>query len=519
MVMIIMVFSRLMSLLSVQIYLAVFGTSGNEINIYSFALNIPNIVFACFGTAVSTVVIPMYAGLRSIGEHKRADYFANNLLTTASVFTLGLILIGELISPVIPKFTDYSTPDRGYWFAVKALMILFPVMIFYTLNYIFQGILQSRSRFLMPAAVSIPSSLVVIIYTLALGDRYGVQGLLIATLFGLSLQALILIPPLIKSGFKYKPVLKLKDKDMVAALKLTPNVLIGTSAYQLNMLFNITLAANFDNKVTLLTYTQYIVLYSVLALVYSVTAVIYPKLSALFAADNIEGYKNVIIKVIRNIAFLLLPITAGFIAVRTELIDLLARWGKVTHDDVSLAGTMLALYAAGIIGIGIKEVLDRAFYAAKDTKTPAINSIAVMAVNISSSIILTRFFGIVGIPSAYSISSVTGGIILIILIKRKFGSFFGPEARKAIVCMLLASAAVFAAASLAGHLTGVLTEGLLLGDGIFTRIIKLAVPVLAGALTYAAVCALLKIEEAIVAYRKLAGILSRLRVGFESGKN
>lgn len=78
---------------------------------------------------------------------------------------------------------------------------MMPVMLFYGLNYIFQGILQSRGKYGFPAFVSVPSSLVVIFYVFALGDKYGITGLLIATFFGLSLQALILIPPAIAARF------------------------------------------------------------------------------------------------------------------------------------------------------------------------------------------------------------------------------------------------------------------------------------------------------------------------------
>ena len=67
--MVIMIASRLLALFSSQVYMSVFGTDNIYINIYSYAINIPNIIFTCIGTALSTVVIPIYVGHKAVGEN------------------------------------------------------------------------------------------------------------------------------------------------------------------------------------------------------------------------------------------------------------------------------------------------------------------------------------------------------------------------------------------------------------------------------------------------------------------
>ncbi|MCL1852589.1 MAG: hypothetical protein FWF88_06090 [Peptococcaceae bacterium] len=112
-----------------------------------------------------------------------------------------------------------------------------PIMFFYGLNYIFQAILQSQWRFKLPALVSLPSSLVVIIYVCVLGRVFAVTGLLFASLLGLSLQALILVPAVIKVGYRYRFRLELSP-DIKLALKLSVPTFISVVAYQVNILFN-----------------------------------------------------------------------------------------------------------------------------------------------------------------------------------------------------------------------------------------------------------------------------------------
>ena len=390
-VMVIMVASRLLSLLSTQVYMSFFGVSNPFLNIYSYAISVPNIIFTCIGTALSTVVIPIYVGHMAVDEHKEAKRFADNIISISLLLTLVLVIIGVAISPILPKATDFAKNEQTYSFAVLALMTVMPVMFFYALNYIFQGMLQAVGRFKLPAFVSVPSSLVVIGYTVFFGNKYGVKGLLWATVIGLSLQAIILIPPLVKEGYRYKPSLEFKHPDIVKAGKMTIPVLLGVGAYQLNMLYNVTMIARFEGMVTLLNYVQNLTLYMVLALIYSITAVIYPRLTQSASRGDWDEYKGTLGGILTSVCALLIPMTFGFIGVRESLLNLIAAWGQITPSDILKAAVLLSAYAIGILGIGFKEILDRALYALGNTKISAYNGIVIMIVNITLSLALMPF--------------------------------------------------------------------------------------------------------------------------------
>lgn len=486
--MIIMILSRLLALVSTQVYMSFYGADNLELNIYSYAIAIPNTIFNCFGTALSTVFIPIYAGHLAKGENDKAARFANNIITIASAFTAALILVGIALSPVLPKLTSFDSGE-GYGFAVKALMIMMPVMLFYGLNYIFQGILQSKGKYGWPAFVSVPSSLVVIGYVFTLGDKFGVTGLLLATFIGLSLQALILIPPAIKAGFRYKPSFKLKDEDVINAGKMTVPVLIGVSAYQFNMFFNTTMIARFDGMVTLLTFVQNIVVYMVLAFVYSVTAVVYPKLTASAAEGKMDEYKYTLTSVLSTTLTLLVPITFGFMTVREPMLQLISNYGKITDSDIKKAGLLVLMYSIGIIGVGSKEILDRAFYALKDTKLPAINGFIIMAVNVVLSLTLTNIIGAYGIPLAYSVASLTGLGVLLIALRKKIGQYckgLGTNFVKCVISGIIMSVAVIA--------VNFGLDNVISSDSLIVRLVKLGVPVCVGVAVYAVMIVILRVD-------------------------
>ncbi len=488
-VMVIMILARLMSLLSTQIYMAHFGASDVYMNIYSYVISIPNIIFTCIGTALSTVVIPIFMGHTANGEKAEAKRFADNIITISMALTATLVVIGIALSPILPRFTEFVKTPETYTYATKALMVVMPVMFFYGLNYIFQGMLQAMGSYKLPAFVSVPSSLVVILYVFCFADKFGITGLLVATVIGLSLQAIILIPPLVKNGYRYRPSFELKHPDIINALKLTGPVLFGVSAYQLNMLYNVTMIARFEGMVTLLTYVQNIVLYMVLAIIYSVTAVIYPRLTESASRKDMAQYKTDLGGIIGAICTLLIPMTFGFIAVREPLLRVIAQYGNITDADISKAALLLAAYAVGVVGIGLKEILDRAFYALKDTKTSAVTGFVIMAVNIILSLVLMQIIGAYGIPLAYSVSSLTGCALLLWRLRKRIGSF-APGVGKTVAKSLLAAIVMFLAVTFVdGTLASVGT------NGVLWRILRLGTDCCSGVLVYLILAVLLRISQ------------------------
>ncbi len=484
-VMVIMIASRLLSLLSTQIYMSFFGVSDVYLNIYSYAISVPNIIFTCIGTALSTVVIPIYVGHMAVGEHKEAKHFADNIITISLSLTFVLVIIGMGLSVVLPKFTDFASTPESYSFAVMALMSVMPVMFFYALNYIFQGMLQAVGRYKLPAFVSVPSSLIVIGYTLLLGDEFGVKGLLAATVIGLSLQAIILIPPLIKEGYRYSFKLEIKHPDIVKAGKMTLPVLLGVGAYQLNMLYNVTMIARFPGMVTLLSYVQNLTLYMVLALIYSITAVIYPRLTESASKKDMAGYKATLSGILISVGALLIPMTFGFIGVRESLLNLIAAWGNITADDISRAALLLACYAIGILGIGLKEILDRALYALGNTRTSAVVGVVIMVCNVGLSLCLMPYLGAYGIPLGYSVSSLVGMMVLLYAVKKNVGEFakgFGLTIVKCTFASLVMLCAV---------------EGMNfvipMSASLLMRAVRLFVPTLCGLIVYGVMAVVLKI--------------------------
>jgi murein biosynthesis integral membrane protein MurJ len=320
-----------------------------------------------------------------------------------------------MIVKMISKF-DKGDPQL----ALFALRLMFPVMLFHAVNYVMQGVLQTNGKFMLPAAVSIFSGLSIIIYIIFFAGRFGIRGLLIATFIGLAAQAASLLPPVILSlGYRYRPSLRLSDYDVRLAGRLALPVLVSSSSYQFNMFINSTFAARFDGGVLTITNMLTLAFTAAQLFIISTLSVFFPKMAARYSTGDNEGFLNSYNSVLRLIIIFAVPASAALAYVSRYLIPLLYGRGKVTEADMSISIIVFAVYACAIASIGFKEAADRAFYAIRDSRTPAAVSVAIMAINISLSLILMNIIGLAGLPVAYFIAITAGAIILMLTLGKR----------------------------------------------------------------------------------------------------
>lgn len=473
--MVIMLVGKLLSLVANQAYLSYFGAANEQLNIFSWALQIPNYLFQSLGTALASVVIPVFAALCAQGRRDEANRFGSNIITISTALTLVLVAAGMCLSLILPGFTEFQ--DKSY--AGMAIRILMPVMVFYSLTYIYQGMLQSLNHFIAPALVNLPSGIVILLYLWLFADKFGVTGLLAAVVLGLFLQAAILIPPAHRAGFRFHPVFDLKNESIRTAGGMMIPIILGASAYQFNMFFNNTMMTNVaPEAVSLFNFVQTLILSSVMTLVLAITSVIYPALTAHAAKNDMDGFKDTLSATMGGLIYLLTPITVGLIVLGRPLLTLISLHGRVLQSDITTETIFLVMYCPCIVFLGLKEIVDRSFYSLKTTRISAIAGVIIMGANIVLGYLLSKFtpLGASGIPLAYSISAILGTVFLIVRLRRKVGAFGGglPE----VVIKTTIGAAVMGAAVYVLH--GLLA-GILPGDSIPVRLVLVFLPTATGA--------------------------------------
>mgnify|MGYP005857788969 FL=1 len=153
----------------------------------------------------------------------------------------------------------------------------------------------------------------------------------------------------------------------------------------------------------------------------------------------------------------------------------------------------LACYSIGMLGFGLREILNRVFYSMQDTKTPMINGALAMGINIVFNIVLVKFLGYAGIALATSISALIC-ILLLFNSLKKIIRYFGQD--KIIKTTIKSLIAAIVMGVVTYFIYNILSN--ILGAGFIKEALALFGSVGIGALVYGVLVILLKVEEVSV---------------------
>ena len=120
-------------------------------------------------------------------------------------------------------------------------------------------------------------------------------------------------------------------------------------------------------------------------------------------------------------------------------------YGAFGEAGVEMTTVSLFYYTVGLVFLAYKTILNRAFYAQKNTKTPMITGIIFIGMNIVFNLILIKPMGVGGLALANSISvTVTAVLMYVVYVKmygsvnlRKSGKDFGMIFLGTAACLLV----------------------------------------------------------------------------------
>lgn len=468
---------------------AFFGT-GMEADAYMTATRLPTTLFdIVIGGVISAAFIPVFNTVLEKKSKKEALVFANRfigmvLLISGLIAVFGIVFSDELIRFMAPNF-DISTHEL----ACRLSAIMFPMIIFTGLAFSFVGILQSFGEFNIPAIMSLVSNLAVIVYFFLFGKRFGVYGLAVTMLAAWGLQVVIQIPSLVKFGYKFRFRLSFRDENIHKAMKLALPMLISTWVQPLYTIVNTRLASGIYKGVSSLEYANrlYIVITGVFSFV--VTNLIFPKMSRANVSGKGNEARELLTMSLKIIAFIILPVMAVFIVLARPIIAILYQHGDFVLSDTVRTATALSCYALGMIGMAYNEILSKAFFSMQNSKTPMINALISMAVNILVAYTLSGRIGIAGLAVATACGSTVNALLNYFCISRHYKRLFTRADMLGLVkiagAAVLMGAVMYALSRLlSSHFELGFTGGMIIGG----------VSGIVGAAVYVSACILLRVD-------------------------
>src|SRR5699024_7384072 len=124
------------------------------------------------------------------------------------------------------------------------------------------------------------------------------------------------------------------------------------------------------------------------------------------AKQEYESLKSSLIKSLNIMLIIIIPLTFLFLTKSSDIIKVVYERGAFGNEAALLTSQAFFFYSIGMIAVAMREVISRAFYSLKDTKTPTINAVITLICNIILNIVLAKYLGVGGIALATSLSAI-----------------------------------------------------------------------------------------------------------------
>lgn len=452
---------------------------------YLISITIPTIIFAFVGTGIATGYIPMYHTVEKEKGNEAADHFTstiiNFVLIIATVIVMVVLVFAEPIVRLFASGFDGDTLRLAVSFTSFSILSVY----FYGLVFIFNGYLQVKNNFVIPALIGLPLDLLVIV-SIFISTRTNVLVLALGTVIAVAFEVVLLVPFAYHKGFRYRLMLEVKSPYLKRIIFLAIPVIIGASVNEINVLVDRTMASQIAvGGITALTYANRLNLFVKGIFITTIATVIYPMISKMATQNNMHGLKRTVSGAVNSISLLVLPASVGAMVFARPVVSLLFGRGAFDEQAVEMTAGALLFYSIGMVAVGYREILSRAFYSLQDTKTPTINAAIGMVMNIILNLILSRIMGISGLALATSVSAIITSLLLFVSLRKKIGSFGIKEMSFSLLKVSLASLMMGVLAKLGfDYLAGNIGQNL-----------SLLISIIFGALLYLLIIYFMKIKD------------------------
>lgn len=523
--------SRVLGFFSAAVLAFAIGQQNAGANAFALANQLPNNVFAIIaGGLLSAVLVPQIirAGLHDDGGQK----FVNKLITIGVVVFLVVSLTATLGAPLLVGLYTLGNDagalsGGGLTLAITLAYWCLPQVFFYALYSLLGEVLNARGIFGPFTWAPVVNNVIVIGVLLSFVALFGADpahrspeswsGSEIALIgggatLGIACQALILLAFWRKTGLSFRPDFRwrgvgLGSTGRAAGWAFGMIVTMQIAGIVQN---NVAFTAGADDPSVAVLRTAWLVFmlpHSIIAV--SIATPYFTRMSEDARDGDLAAVRAGLSSSMRTIGLL---VTAAAAALAAAALPFAAVFASSPREVVGIGGVLLA-YLIGLVPFSVVFLVQRAYYAIGDTRTPFLFQLVNSGLFIGGALLVPVLFAdplvAAGLAFCTSGASIVQAVIALVLLRRRLGGIDGTRVLQRFGTYVLAT--IPAAAAGLGVL--VLLGGLPADGGGFAvsnqwqGALSVAVIGAVSLAVYLAALFLVRVPEV----RDLSGVLRRMR--------
>jgi len=353
---------------------------------YVIAFVVPNLFRRLFGEgALTAAFVPVFVGRLKTRDRASARRLLRSLSSVLSLVLLSLVLFGILLTYLLPTVSSAEKLDL----TCRYLRGMLPYLFLVCLTAVLGGALNGAGHFFAPAFSPVLLNGAWIAALLLVAPE--VEVLVWSTLVGGALQLLLQVPPLLRRGLNPLPRYDPEEKGVREVAALFAPAVFGLALVQVNELVDNLVAELFvpgDGDVSALYYGNRLMQFPLAVIGTALATAVFPRLSEDAARRDPEGFADSLRRALRSALFVAVPATVGLCVLAVPTIQLLFERGKFLPADTERTKWVLLFFSLGIAAYSANQILARAFYARKDTRTPVRISASMVFANLAFNLLL-----------------------------------------------------------------------------------------------------------------------------------
>jgi len=479
-------------------------------DLYRIGNETPNIVYELLlGGVLSATLVPIFVTHVETDD----DEGTSAVISVSAVLLLAITVFGWLAAPLIVDILTLGVPGAvladQQEVATSLLRLFMPQMLFYGLFAMGAALLNARRRFAAPAFAPVLNNLLVagvllLLPALAGGtptlgqvrdDPVLLLTLGLGTTAGIAAMTAALWPSVRRTGARLRFNLDWRNRSVRQVGRLSGWTFGYVLANQVALLVVLVLASSEDGGVSAYTGAFIFFLLPHALFAVSIMTTLVPELSACAGRGDMAGYRSRFSMGLRLMTLVVAPAAIGYVVLAAPIVTALLEHGALSEEAGTLTGDVLASFGLGLFGFSVYLYTLRGFYALKDTRTPFFLNLGQNAAQIALCFTLRPFFGVRGLALAYGAAYTIFAVVALVVLRNRVGRLEGRRVARTVAKVGGACAVLAVAVLLVAYRVGD-------GEGL-GALVRTAVGVVVGTITYGIAVVALRVEEVTDLGRRL----------------
>ena len=435
--------SRVLGFVKASMLATAIGVTAVQADAFDIANKVPNTLYMLLaGGVVNAVLVPQI--VRASKREDGGTDFTNRLLTLSFLLLAGVSIIATAAAPLLVWLYSSGWSDEQMALATAFAFWCLPQLFFYGLYTLLGQVLNAKSSFGPYMWAPVLNNVVAIAGLAAFILIFGTNNAsphdldtwspdkiaLIAgtATLGVAAQALILIWPLKRIGFKYKPTFGFRGVGLGTAGKVAFWTFSAMLIGQIGFLVISRVASgasipgdgNASNAAYTTAYLVFMLPHSLIAV--SLATALFTSLAKDAANNDTEAVVGDFSMGVRMVGFVNSFAAVAFIVLATPVAMIIAGEGR---EQATAIGLVIITMVFGLIPFSANYLAQRVFYAYEDAKTPfliQLPQIIFQSLAVLSATIFPKSVTVATIGLVMSLGYLMAMIISFAVLKKRLGA-------------------------------------------------------------------------------------------------